>query len=114
MQETTPYPLLDDCIAFLQHMFRPGNQVTIITKPHLDCVKAICAEFPDYDVANQVSPFVTDAVLLGKANHLRSRLALNVENDPVTIKRAEQLIGWQLDGNMRRLHSQFKDIPQIK
>ena len=39
---------LDDCMAFLEHMLRPGNQVTIVTKPHLDCVKAICAEFPDY------------------------------------------------------------------
>lgn len=39
---------LDDCMDYLEHMLRPGNQVTIVTKPHLDCVKAICQEFGWY------------------------------------------------------------------
>jgi len=34
---------LDDCMTYLEHMLRPGNQVTIVSKPHLYCVKAICA-----------------------------------------------------------------------
>ncbi len=36
---------LDDCMAFLEHMLRPGNQIIILTKPHLECVKAICQKF---------------------------------------------------------------------
>ena len=156
----------------LSNVFRPGNQVTIVTKPHLDCVKAICAEFPDYkdkilfrftigssdsntlkfwepnapdfaerleslkyafsegyqtsvscepmlddnigDVIDQVSPFVSDSFWLGKANQLRSRLAFNGENDPITRRRADQLIEWQSDGNIKQLYGQFKDNPKIK
>ena len=159
-------------ITRLSNVFRPGNQVTIVTKPHLDCVKAICQEFAWYkdkilfrftigssnsnilkfwetnapdlaerleslkyafsegyqtsvscesmlddnigDVIDQVSPFVTDSVWLGKMNHLGSRLALNGETDPVTRKRATQLEQWQSDANIKQLYGQFKDNPKIK
>ena len=149
---------LSECLTFLKNILSPGNEVLIVSKPHLDCVKAICNELcgfkdkilfrftigssdsntlkfwepnaPDFaerleslkyafsegyqtsvssepmlddnigDVIDQVSPFVTDTIWLGKANHLRSRLALNGENDPVTIQKAEQLIAWQEDENI--------------
>ena len=65
------------------------------------------------DVIDQVSPYVTDSIWLGKANHLRSRLALNGETDPVTMQRAQQLMGWQSDENIKVLHSQYKDNPLI-
>ena len=65
-------------------------------------------------VINQVSPFVTDSIWLGKANHLRGRLSLNGENDPVTMQRADQLIGWQSDDNIKQLYSQYKDSASIK
>ena len=163
---------LDDCMTYLGNILRPGNQVTIVTKPHLDCVKAICQEFawykdkilfrftigssdsttlkfwepnaPDFaerleslkyafsegyqtsvscepmldnnigDVIDQVSPFVTDSIWLGKMNQLRGRLALNGEDDPVTMQRADQLIAWQSDGTIKQLYSQYKDNPLIK
>ena len=163
---------LDDCMAYLEHMLRPGNQVTIVSKPHLDCVKAICQEFgwykekilfrftigssdsntlqfwepnaPDFaerleslkyafsegywtsvssepmlddkigDVITQVSPFVTDSIWLGKMNQLHGRLALNGEDDPVTMQKAGQLIAWQSDGDIKQLYSQYKDNPLIK
>ena len=53
------------------------------------------------DVIDQVIPFVTDAIWIGKANHLRSRLALNGENDPVTTQKAKELMEWQTDKNQR-------------
>ena len=159
-------------ITRLSNVFRPGNQVTIVTKPHLDCVKAICPEFPDYrgkilfrftigssdsntlkfwepsvpdfaerleslkfafsqgyqtsvscepilddnigDVIDRVSPFVTDSIWLGKMNHLRGRLALNGETDPVTMQKAEQLITWQSDENIKQLYSRYKNNPLVK
>jgi DNA repair photolyase len=159
-------------ITRLSNVFRPGNQVTIVTKPHLDCVKAICPEFPDYrgkilfrftigssdsntlkfwepsvpdfaerleslkfayeqgfqtsvssepilddnigDVIDRVSPFVTDSIWLGKMNHLRGRLALNGETDPVTMQKAEQLIVWQSDENIKQLYSRYKNNPLVK
>jgi DNA repair photolyase len=143
---------LDDCIVYLEHMLRPGNKVTIVSKPHLDCVKAICQGFawykdkilfrftigssnsnilkfwepnaPDFaerleslkyafsegfqtsvscepmlddnigDVIDQVSPFVTDSIWLGKMNQLSTRLSLNGEKDPATIQKAKQLEQW--------------------
>jgi hypothetical protein len=143
-----------------------------VTKPHLDCVKAICPEFPDYrgkilfrftigssdsntlkfwepsvpdfaerleslkfayeqgfqtsvssepilddnigDVIDRVSPFVTDSIWLGKMNHLRGRLALNGETDPVTMQKAEQLITWQSDENIKQLYSRYKNNPLVK
>jgi DNA repair photolyase len=158
-------------ITRLSNVFRPGNQVTIVTKPHLDCVKAICAEFPDYkdkilfrftigssdsntlkfwepnapdfaerleslkyafsegyqtsvscepmlddnigDVIDQVSPFVSDSFWLGKANQLRSRLAFNGENDPITRRRADQLIEWQSDGISSSFMANLKTTPRL-
>ena len=163
---------LSECLAFLKNVLSPGNEVLIVTKPHLDCVRAICSELacykdkilfrftigsshsstlkfwepnaPDFperleslkyafsegyqtsvssepmlddnigDVINQVSPFVTDKIWLGKANLLPSRLALNRENDPATIQKANELIGWQKDENMKQLYSKYKDNPQIE
>jgi len=143
-----------------------------VSKPHLDCIKALCAEFgwykdkilfrftigskdsntllcwepnaPDFaerleslkyafsegyqtsvscepmlddnigDVIGQVSPFVTDSIWLGKMNHLRGRLALNGETDPVTMQKAEQLITWQSDENIKQLYSRYKNNPLVK
>lgn len=163
---------LDDCMIYLEHMLRPGKQLTIVSKPHLDCVKAICAEFPDYkdkilfrftigssdsntlkfwepnapdfadrldslkyafsegyqtsvscepmldnnvgDVIDQVSPFVTDSVWLGKMNQLSTRLSMNGEKDPATIQKAKQLEQWQSDENIKQLYSEYRDNPLVK
>ena len=163
---------LSECLTFLKNILSPGNEVLIVSKPHLECIKAICKEFsgykdkilfrftigssdpntlkfwepnaPDFaerlqslkyafsegyqtsvscepmldnnigDVIDQVSPFITDKIWLGKANLLRSRLALNGENDQVTIQKAEELMEWQTDKNIKQLYSKYKDNPQIE
>jgi DNA repair photolyase len=163
---------LSECLTFLKNILTPKNEVLIVTKPHLDCIKAICVKFPEHkdkflfrftigssdsntlkfwepnapdfaerleslkyafsdgyqtsiscepmldnnigDVIDQVIPFVTDAIWIGKANHLRSRLALNGENDPVTTQKAKELMEWQTDKNIKQLYSQYKDNPQIE
>jgi len=33
---------LNECLDFLEHMLIPGNEVLVVSKPHLDCIKAIC------------------------------------------------------------------------
>jgi len=162
---------LSDCMTFLKNILSPGNEVLIVTKPHLDCVKAICDEFsgfkdkilfrftigssdsntlkfwepnaPDFaerleslkhahqkgyqtsvscepmlddkvgDVINQLSPFVTDKIWLGKANQLLARLAQNGETDPTTIATARRLMQTQSDGSIWGLYRQYKDNPQI-
>jgi H+/Cl- antiporter ClcA len=47
-------------------------------------------------------------------NHLRTRLSLNGENDPVTLQKAKELMRWQTDENIKQLYAQFKDNPRIK
>lgn len=53
-------------------------------------------------------------IWLGKANHLRSRLAHNGENDPVTMQRADQSIGWQRNEIIKQLYSRYEHNSLIK
>ncbi len=39
---------LNECMTFLYHILEAGNEVLIVTKPHLDCIKAICDYFNGY------------------------------------------------------------------
>ena len=163
---------LSECLTFLKNILSPGNEVLIVSKPHFDCVKAICAKFSNYkdkilfrftigssdsntlkfwepnapdfaerleslkyafsqgyqtsvscepmlddnvdDVINQVSPFITDTIWLGKANQLISRLARNGETDPRTIMMAQQLIQTQSDGFIWSLYFKYRTNPEIE
>lgn len=39
---------VDACITMLGNMLKPGNNVLIVSKPHLECIKAICDKFAEY------------------------------------------------------------------
>jgi DNA repair photolyase len=39
---------LAGCLTVLEKLLKIGNQVLIVSKPHLDCIKAICQQFGDY------------------------------------------------------------------
>lgn len=39
---------LEHCMAFLSKFLNPGNKVLIVSKPHLECVRAICDSFQQY------------------------------------------------------------------
>ena len=39
--DITPAHLIE-CLLFLERMLSSGNKVLIVSKPHLDCIKAIC------------------------------------------------------------------------
>ena len=36
------------CKTVLQHLLDGGNRVLVVSKPHLDCIKAICRTFADH------------------------------------------------------------------
>jgi DNA repair photolyase len=36
------------CIVFLEKLLRVGNQVLVVSKPHLDCIEAVCEKFGNY------------------------------------------------------------------
>jgi DNA repair photolyase len=44
LHDITPQHL-PEAIQFLQNILMPGNQVLIVSKPHLECIKAICDKF---------------------------------------------------------------------
>jgi len=39
---------LVECMDFLEHMLLPGNRVLVVSKPRLDCIKAVCERFTPY------------------------------------------------------------------
>ena len=39
---------LDDYLTVLGNLVEPGNEVLIVSKPHLDCIKAVCQEMRDF------------------------------------------------------------------
>jgi DNA repair photolyase len=39
---------LNECLLFLEHMLIPGNEVLIVSKPHLECIKAICKDLAKF------------------------------------------------------------------
>ena len=39
---------LAECLAVLKKMLETGNDVLVVSKPHLKCVKALCKELKDY------------------------------------------------------------------
>jgi DNA repair photolyase len=39
---------LAECIYFLGNILKPGNSVLVVSKPHLECISALCNQFPNY------------------------------------------------------------------
>jgi len=39
---------LPETLIFLEKIVKAGNKVLIVSKPHLECIKAICEKFADY------------------------------------------------------------------
>jgi DNA repair photolyase len=89
----------------LKYAFSEGYQTSVSCEPMLDDNIG--------DVIDQVSPFVTDSIWIGKMNQPSTRLSLNGEKDPLTIQKAKQLEQWQSDANIKLLYGQFKDNPRL-
>ena len=163
---------LYDCMTFLNHILQVGNQVLIVSKPHLICIKAICDTFipykgqilfrftigsadsnilkfwepnaPDFDerleslkyafnagyqtsvscepmlddkvddVVNQVSPYVTETIWIGKPNKLNERLSMNgFKNDQAVMGSARSLMEFFSDEYVLDLYERYKDNPKI-
>lgn len=39
---------LNECIYFLGNILKPGNEVLVVSKPHLECITAICNQLNNY------------------------------------------------------------------
>jgi len=141
---------LSACIQQLTNLLAPGNEGVIVTKPHFECIQALCEVLPMFkdrfifrftigssnsdtlrfwesgapdfeerlaslkyahwkgyqtsvscepmlddnveDVVEQVLPYVTETVWIGKPNQLNSRLSMNDHKDKETLARADRLL----------------------
>lgn len=168
---------LEENMIMLQKILEAGNDVLLVTKPHLECIKEICSRFKAYiphilfrftigsaddevlkfwepnapgfkerleslkwaykkgfqtsiscepmldnnidEVIKKVSPYVTETIWLGKANHLigkkgRGRLEFNGVATLEAIGRAKELISWQSDENIMELYNKYENNPMIR
>jgi len=163
---------LSACIQLLYNLLTPGNEGVIVTKPHFECIQALCEVLPLFknqfifrftigssnsntlkfwepgapefeerlgslkyayskgyqtsvscepmlddniqDVVEQVMPYVTETVWIGKPNLLKSRLSLNGHTDNDTRKRADSLLRSLSDQYIWSLYSLYRDDPRIR
>jgi DNA repair photolyase len=40
--------MLDPCVTVIRKLLEAGNDVLIVSKPHLECIKRLCQEFTEY------------------------------------------------------------------
>ena len=66
------------------------------------------------DVVEQVMPYVTETVWIGKPNMLKSRLSLNGHNDNDTRNKADSLLRSLSDKYIWGLYSMYRDDPRIR
>lgn len=90
----------------LKYAFENGFETSISCEPMLDnkTVKLV----------SDLEDFVTDFIWIGKANFLLRRLNMNGITDNETIEKANKLIEFQSDANIRLLYKKLKDNPKIK
>jgi len=90
----------------LIYAFEAGYQTSISCEPMLD-------DRVDR-VIDELSPYVTDAIWLGKMNFALRRLKTNGQLNAESLAAAERLLEWQSDRKIKELYSRYKGKPIIK
>jgi DNA repair photolyase len=160
----------DACFTVLEKLLVRGNEISIVSKPRLECIKRICHSFIDYrdrilfrfsitamndelftfwepgapgyaerkdalvysvfsgfgtsasvepmlDSENVVQlvedlvPYVTDAIWIGKMNHIRKNIQIDSPELEEAVRRIEE---GQTDDRIKVIFGELKDNPQIK
>ena len=65
-------------------------------------------------VIEEVLPYVTNSIWVGKMNYLLRRLKMNGFTDKETLAKATQLLEWQQDSEILKIYNRYKDHPKIK
>ena len=65
-------------------------------------------------LVEELLPYVTDSIWIGKANFLLKRLKTNGFNDAKTILRANELVASQSNENIKLLYSKLSKNNKIK
>ncbi len=99
-------PSFEERIQSLNYAYDLGFKTSVSCEPILDTNTQRLVE--------EIIPFVTDAIWIGKPNFLLRRLKMNGITDIDTIKKAEELNAGQSDEWILELYSIFKQNPKIK
>jgi DNA repair photolyase len=99
-------PSFEERLEALKYAYELGFKTSVSSEPILD-VKT-------QELVDKVSPFVNDAIWIGKPNFLLKRLKMNCIKDEEIIKEAKDLIFKQSDEWITNLYENLRDNPKIK
>lgn len=90
----------------LIYAFNRGFSTSVSCEPMLD--------ENTIELVEELTPFVTNSIWLGKMNFLLRRLNMNGINDIETIEKAKKLIEIQSDENIKKLYDQLSTNDKVK
>ena len=99
-------PSFEERLKSLKHAYKLGFKTSVSCEPILD----INIE----PLIEKITPFVTDAVWIGKPNFLLRRLKMNGIQDKETIQKANELNVSLSDSWIVGLYETFRNNPKIK
>lgn len=102
----TDAPSYEERMESLKHAFNKGFETSISCEPMLDNRISVVIE--------EVLPYVTNTIWVGKMNKMIGRLKMNGFSDDETLAKANQLLAWQEDAEIVKLYNRYKDHPQIR
>ena len=166
---------IEEHVKIIGKLLQAGNQLLIVSKPHLECIKRLCLEFEEskhrilfrftigstnsnvlkfwepnapsfeerleclqlafesgfgtsvssepslanstdqvFDLVEKVRPFLNDAIWIGKMNNPYGRVKRNGHTDMETLKRLDDIVGFQNDANIWIIYQQYKNDPIVK
>jgi len=90
----------------LIYAFEKGFMTSVSCEPMLDNNTV--------ELVKDLEPYITDAIWIGKVNNLNSILSINGFKDTKTMERANELLSFQSDSNIRILYNLLSDNPKVK
>lgn len=90
----------------LKYAFNKGFATSVSCEPMLDDNIE--------ELVNELDPYITDSIWLGKMNFLLRRLKMNGINDKATIDKAKQLIEIQSDDKIKKLFTKLSSNKKVK
>lgn len=98
-------PLFQERLASLILAYKLGFKTSVSAEPMLDG--------KIYEVIEATAPYITDAIWLGKANHMIERMTTNGATG-LELHWGGKLVEHQNDENIKALYEEFKDNPKVR
>jgi DNA repair photolyase len=99
-------PSFEERLESLKHAFELGFKTSISCEPILDIYTK--------ELLEELLPYVTDAIWIGKPNFLLKRLKMNGISDRESIRKANELNENLSDSWIFGIYQSYKDNPKIK